>query len=327
MRSLFLFTLRLDMEVMMFNKSYENLMGEYLSYAPGDIDTREGSVFYDAGAGFLFLLAKFYADGWLDNEYYVKEYDKAKEIVVAGHCGVVIGHQWASLINLDQNHENEPEAEWRVFPQPSATGAPVKYRRTLGMYGCVCINKDCKNPEAIIKINNLYNEKLYGPNSQPDIYFAPTINGVSCDIWSLSPFGCMYERCDIDTNIAIVPAFKGEMDPNELTGMEKVYYDNSMENWGWMRMFAPEESPGAEWIKAANDPATYIQANLFSGAPGPVYTEKWTQLEDLRDTTLVQIITGRVDPEQGYYEMIDNWKKMGGDDITKEVNEWWAGQK
>lgn len=44
----------------MFDNSYESLMNEYLGYAPEDIDTREGSVYYDAGAGFIMLLAKFY---------------------------------------------------------------------------------------------------------------------------------------------------------------------------------------------------------------------------------------------------------------------------
>lgn len=44
----------------MFDESYESLMEEYLSYAPDGIDTREGSIYYDAGAGFIFLLFKFY---------------------------------------------------------------------------------------------------------------------------------------------------------------------------------------------------------------------------------------------------------------------------
>lgn len=44
----------------MFEDSFEALMSEYLSYADG-IDSSEGSIFYDAGAGFIMLLAKFFS--------------------------------------------------------------------------------------------------------------------------------------------------------------------------------------------------------------------------------------------------------------------------
>ncbi len=47
---------------MLIETSYEMLMSEYLRLAPEGIDIRQGSIFYDAGAGFLFLLNRFYND-------------------------------------------------------------------------------------------------------------------------------------------------------------------------------------------------------------------------------------------------------------------------
>lgn len=42
--------------------TYENLLEEVLNNAPNDIDTRPGSIFYDAVSGFLIRVAKFYTD-------------------------------------------------------------------------------------------------------------------------------------------------------------------------------------------------------------------------------------------------------------------------
>lgn len=44
-------------------KTYEELLKEALDAAPADMDKREGSVFYTAVSGALFLLAQYYVDG------------------------------------------------------------------------------------------------------------------------------------------------------------------------------------------------------------------------------------------------------------------------
>lgn len=44
------------------NKTYENLLQDVLNNAPEDIDTRPGSIFYDAVSGILIEVAKLYTD-------------------------------------------------------------------------------------------------------------------------------------------------------------------------------------------------------------------------------------------------------------------------
>jgi len=43
-------------------KTYENLMQSVLDNAPTDIDTRQGSIFYDAVSGIIIKIAEFYTD-------------------------------------------------------------------------------------------------------------------------------------------------------------------------------------------------------------------------------------------------------------------------
>lgn len=44
------------------DRTYENILQEMLDMAPEGVDTRQGSIFYDASAPAAFKLAKFYAD-------------------------------------------------------------------------------------------------------------------------------------------------------------------------------------------------------------------------------------------------------------------------
>lgn len=43
-------------------KTYENLLDDVLDKAPADIDTRQGSIFYDAVSGIILKIAEFYTD-------------------------------------------------------------------------------------------------------------------------------------------------------------------------------------------------------------------------------------------------------------------------
>ena len=44
------------------DRTYENILEEVLDDAPAGIDTRQGSIFYDAVSGACFKIASLYAD-------------------------------------------------------------------------------------------------------------------------------------------------------------------------------------------------------------------------------------------------------------------------
>lgn len=65
-------------------------------------------------------------------------------------------------------------------------------------------------------------------------------------------------------------------------------------------------------------------ADAFSGAATPTMTEKKQYLDKLELETYTRIIMGSL-PITAFDEFVQNWKKNGGDQITKEVNEWAKG--
>ncbi|MNW15606.1 hypothetical protein D3C71_2141640 [compost metagenome] len=65
--------------------------------------------------------------------------------------------------------------------------------------------------------------------------------------------------------------------------------------------------------------------NEFIYAPTKTMNSKSATLDKLRSETFVKIIYGSL-PVDDFDKFVANWKKLGGDEITKEVNEVVKGQ-
>jgi putative aldouronate transport system substrate-binding protein len=64
----------------------------------------------------------------------------------------------------------------------------------------------------------------------------------------------------------------------------------------------------------------------YSNTMLPITTESmpkfWTSMESLRETTYIDIITGKKSVDD-FDAFVEQWNKMGGEQITKEANEWY----
>ncbi len=60
----------------------------------------------------------------------------------------------------------------------------------------------------------------------------------------------------------------------------------------------------------------------FVGAPTETMTSKQAILDKLVLETYVNIIKGA--PISEFDAMVNQWKQLGGDDMTEEVNEWYS---
>ena len=64
----------------------------------------------------------------------------------------------------------------------------------------------------------------------------------------------------------------------------------------------------------------------YSNTMLPITTESmpkfWTSMESLRETTYIDIITGKKSVDD-FDAFVEQWNKMGGEKITAEANEWY----
>lgn len=68
----------------------------------------------------------------------------------------------------------------------------------------------------------------------------------------------------------------------------------------------------------------HIIPNAFYGVPTPGMTKYNTKLKNLEDV-FTKIIMG-LEPLDAFDDYVKTWKEEGGDEITKEVNEWYSKQ-
>lgn len=66
-----------------------------------------------------------------------------------------------------------------------------------------------------------------------------------------------------------------------------------------------------------------ILINRFVGAPTETMTEKMSTLEKMRDEMFNKIIIGEASVDE-FDKFVEDFNSLGGEQITNEVNEWYA---
>ena len=126
--------------------------------------------------------------------------------------------------------------------------------------------------------------------------------------------------------------YAGEKDPADLTGVSLDYYNNTENNphpaqqWAWQEMFTdPATSPFGHITRRVDEGSLFV--DNFVAAPTPTMVDRWGTLEELKITTFTRIIVGDLDLESGFAEFVEDWKKLGGDQITEEVSDWYRANQ
>ena len=90
-------------------------------------------------------------------------------------------------------------------------------------------------------------------------------------------------------------------------------------NWAYERIFGPEKSTYSVMDQYVTN--NQILLNGFYGAPTESMAAYESTLKSLRDEVYTKIVMG-ASPVDAFDAFVQNWKRQGGDAITKEVNEW-----
>lgn len=275
-------------------------------------------------------LQELYKKGYIDPEFGVKDWNKEKELIVAGKIGLWFGNMPAPLVLQDLKNA-DPNADLMPYPLVSADGQPAKAQVpgiNLKTPQYLAVTKDAKHPEALLKMINLFFEVTYGKTytqEQVDKLATSPVDGV--ERWMYSIFTAEPEK-NLNTHRLMKQIFtskeKTEADVSvEQMGayrsVKKAVDGEKMEtiDWALNRVFSPEDS-------SFNVIDNYDKSGLLlPSAFNQVMTETMTK----RDSTLLkqelqtftQIILG--EPLDSFDTFVDNWKKLGGDEMTKEVNE------
>ncbi|MFD1128452.1 MULTISPECIES: extracellular solute-binding protein [unclassified Paenibacillus] len=265
-------------------------------------------------------LQRLYKEGVIDPEFGVKDFAKMMEDVNAGKSGMFFLPQWAPF-QVSGMIKNDPNVDWLPYPVQSIDDEPAKTQNHLTLGGIFAVRKGYEHPEALIKLLNFQAEKMFGEAAETER--ADYLNGMT----GLGFQNATVSNLPANKNVQAQDEVEKALESGDISGLgleAKLFYDDildyrsgNLDKWHMERIFGPESSQAVIKHYRDND---LIVMNEFIYAPTKTMNTKSATLDKLRAETFLKIIYGNL-PIEEFDNFVANWKKLGGDEITKEVNE------
>lgn len=272
-------------------------------------------------------LAELYKDGQIDPEFASKDGGKIAEAATSGKLGMYFGAMWTPLWPLQDGKNQNPDMEWQAYPVPAMGNEAPKVSAAFPVTKYFAVRKGYEHPEAAIKLLNLDLERHWGSMYDPDKYFADK-GSIEFRKYSIYP-EAEPSRRNLTIHQKVVEAFetgdlsKLNVEETDKYNMIKDYLEKGdLGGWGWDRVFGKRGS-----FEVINNYVNNGQVydNEFYGAPTEAMGEKSAALGKMQLETFTKIIMGAANLD-AFDKYVSDYKKLGGDDIAKEVNEWKALQ-
>jgi putative aldouronate transport system substrate-binding protein len=276
-------------------------------------------------------LQALYAAGQIDLEFGTKNGEALWEDMASGRIGMYYGSGYDGPIPLGNVKLNFPDSDWYSLPIPSATAEPAKPMVSLGIAGYWVVNPEMANPEALPTLIDFWVQAFYD-STLDEVYDTFNQGPNNNSLWRMNSAQVVKPYKNLNVAKAITAILEsGSTDTSTLNAEGRGYYelitswlnDGNLEGWGWNAIYGP----GGAMVEVID---AYVQADqfvqsAFYGAPTPTMVSKLSTLETQEIEAFTRIIQGASLDE--FDAFVESWKSLGGDDITAEVNEWYAAQQ
>lgn len=299
----------------------DTIFSLYGAYPRQWIKDQAGNVIYGSTApemkAALTEVSRLYREGVIDKQFAVrKPGEDAGAMIASGKVGLVFGPWWGPYWPLSDAVKNDPKANWKPFLAPLDENGKLRVYTQNPNSSYLVVSKKFANPEAVVKFLNVQNQARYGLD--PDALEMISKNQGLDGFWPIQ-LQIDYEDAVHRTYTSLKEAIDTGSDANLRHDFKAMYdaYKKNMEN------------PGADPSVWAEATARYDgEALTFSDSIAkvdPVFfgrTEtmesKWATLEKLENETLIKIVIGDMSVDK-FDDFVQQWNKLGGQEITKEV--------
>ncbi|RCX13494.1 carbohydrate ABC transporter substrate-binding protein (CUT1 family) [Anaerobacterium chartisolvens] len=273
-------------------------------------------------------LADMYKVGQIDKEFGIKDGSKVAETIAAGKVGIDYGAQWNPMYPLISNYNNDKNADWTGYPLTSADSQKVMVPLKFNQTRIFAVKKGYKHPEALVKLMNMHLEKCWGETADFNKYYMPKENG-GVGVWKFSPVCPAPPFKNTEAFVAIDEARKNNDfsklidEPKSIQANIEAYEKGDTTQWGWEKIYGKD---GVFRNMVQYRENNQLLSEKFVGAPTKTITEKKTTLDKMEKEVFVKIIMGAASINE-FDKFVADWNKLGGADMTKEVNEWYDSVK
>lgn len=311
-----------------FFNAYHAYPGQWMEDGSGKLVY--GSIQPEMRKGLQQLQAMF-KNGEIDPEFGVKDFEKTTETAAANKLGIMYGPFYAGAFPLQAAavKDNKLVQNWRVYPIVSVDDQPAKTQleATVGSY--FVVSKKAKHPDKIIEMLNQYVAMEEDQKGAGKDYFGFSREG-TVDYWMLNPFLSSSQKMLSDWGTKIPEALKTEdttkLSASELTlyESEKKYLAGNMAFWGSAHMEFSVDGTLPILNQYVKD--NRLLYNKFTNAPTETMVEKQGTLDAKMLEVFSKIIMNEA-PIEEFDKFVTQWKSLGGDQMTQEVNKWYAANK
>ncbi|RKP55045.1 extracellular solute-binding protein [Cohnella endophytica] len=268
----------------------------------------------------LAKLQEWMNKGYIHPDSALWDEGKSAELWTKGNAGVLPGANWVPDWPAPDLLKNVKGSKYKAYPVPAGPDGLMGTKwQNSGVNSSFMINKDAKHPEAIILYYNYLLDNLANPavGSKFEYGFA---QGYDWDIIDGKPTGDKEKIKDFFNDFPYI------------TGPARIP-DLYMKSLVKLADGQPAETPYEKQLAEFRKPENWYAAkvvmsqldirkqNYFTGAATPTMIEKWSLLRQSELETFNKIIYGKL-PVDAFDTFVSNWKANGGEQITKEVNEW-----
>ena len=264
----------------------------------------------------LAKLRDLYGKGLIDQEMGIRE--SAAEAVIDGKAGIFFAPFSAGYWPVPEALKNNPRANWQAYALPLDANGKFNAKVFKPTKSFVVVRKGYEHPEAVIKAANLIlrDEYKYGIDFQPLRNTLSPRDEISISVKALN---------DVLTGIRKPEDFAGKVeysllnnDLNTINNTKLAPYDNlDIEYWDTRDNNFKRAYSLMVGGRNLLDPNLNKVKSVYYSHTDTMETE-WRHLLDSEMDLFTQIIMG-VAPLEAFDQWANDWKRQGGDQITKEV--------
>ena len=292
------------------------------------IDDGSGNAIYgsitDEMKPALMKISEMYELGVLDKQFPLKKGSDIAADIEEGLTGMIFGPWWNTLYPLNKAVQKNPDADWRAYNAPlDSEGKTYRTTQDPTQDAVQVVNVDYEHPEAILKVLNLEWDIWKGTTPEwAAIYDDYAEQGFA---WTIMPL--VIEVRYSDETMRAGKSINDALSSGSTEGMRS---DNKALYTTIKQFLDGGGNPGSNIPGWQNYTSYALATQLYSGdawvyKPAvyygitPTMETKWESLEKMERETMLKIITGEVSIDE-FDNFVKQWKELGGDEITAEVN-------
>lgn len=276
----------------------------------------------------LKAFSQWYQEGLIKSDFATMNFDSVKEDIVAGKAGAQTSRSsWGWVYGVDTVKNLGTDAYFMPCDIPTVSGEKAVYPINFSNKGYIVVNKDCKNPEAVLSLIDYY---VYVLN---DAYTDGSMTAEEIEKYTANnmqhvtaPFAVTNSMDDYGRYDMIARAFE--------TGDESVLETSiAVECYNGAKRWIDEKDPasvgyalqfgvkgcGMEKASEILKEKRTINSRLWGASPQALL-DYGTTLDDILLEGFTKIIMGAEDVD--YFDtLVEQWYAAGGQSVTDAVNE------